>query len=185
MEETILNGAKHKFEKVLSVVAEDLATIRVGGAKPSMVENISVEAYGQRMKLLELANISAPDPQQLLIQPWDKGMLRSIEKGIMEANLGLMPNVSGEIVRIMVPALNEERRNEFVKLAKQKLESGRILLRQARVEVREDIEHQKDAPGVSEDDIKRWHEELQKMVDEYGLKLEHMEAEKEKEIMKV
>ncbi|OGD78296.1 ribosome recycling factor [Candidatus Collierbacteria bacterium RIFOXYB1_FULL_49_13] len=185
MEETILNGAKNKFEKVLAVVAEDLATIRVGGAKPSMVENVSVEAYGQRMKLLELANISTPDPQQILIQPWDKSMIRNIEKGIIEANLGLMPNVSGEIVRIMVPPLNEERRGEFVKLAKQKLEGGRILLRQARVEVREDIDHQKEAPGVSEDDIKNWHEKLQKMVDEYGDKLEQMEIEKVKEIMKV
>lgn len=186
MDNEITSLARGKMEKVMQVIGEDLETIRVGGAKPSLIENVMVEAYsGQRMKLVELATISAPDPTQLVITPWDKSVLRAIEKGIREADLNLMPNVSSDMVRIVIPPLNEERRLEFVKLLHQKLENGRIILRQARSDIKETIDSKKDLPGVSEDDIKRWLDELQKLVDEYMLMIETMGREKEREIMKV
>jgi ribosome recycling factor len=181
-----MDQAKQKLEKTLQVVADDMATIRVGGAKASMVEHVEVEAYGpgQRMKLVELATISAPDPQQIVISPWDKSVLRPIEKAIIESNLGLMPNVNGEVIRIIVPALTEERRQDFVKLLNQKLESGHVMLRGVRQDLKEDIENKK-GPGVSEDDITRELEDLQKLMDEYMAKLEAMAKTKEEEIMRL
>src|SRR5688572_18539940 len=181
-----MDQAKQKMEKVLEVVADDMATIRVGGAKASMVEHVEVEAYGpgQRMKLVELASITAPDPQQIVISPWDKSTVRAIEKAIIDSDLNLMPNVNGEIIRIIVPPLTEERRQDFVKLLHQKLESGRVMLRGVRQELKEEIEVKK-GPGVSEDDITRELEDLQKLVDEYTAKLESMAKAKEEEIMKL
>lgn len=174
-----------QMEKVVSVVAGDMATIRAGGAKPSMVENVSVEAYGSRMKITEVASINAPDPTQITISPWDKTLIRAIEKGIMESDLGLMPSTSGDFIRIVIPALTEERRRDFVKLVKQKMESGRVMLRSARQELKDDIEKTKGQPGVSEDDIERQLEELDKLTNEYMERLERIAAEKEAEIMKV
>lgn len=174
------------MKKVLEVVGEDMATIRVGGAKPSMVENIEILAYGsQKMRLMELASITVPDPTQILISPWDKSVVDDISKGIIESGLGLMPNVSGEVIRIIVPPLTEERRMDYVKLVKQKLESGRVLLRQVRQDAREEIDKNRDADGVSEDDVRGWQEELDKMTNEYSSKLEEMATNKEEEIMKI
>ncbi len=183
----MLDQAKEKLEKVLQVVTGDIGTIRVGGAKASMVEHVEIEAYGagQRMKLVELATITAPDPQQIIISPWDRSVIRAIEKGILESGLGLMPNVNGEIIRIIVPPLTEERRLDFVKLLHQKLESGRVMLRGVRQEMKELIENKEGAAGISEDDITRELEELQRVVDEYTNRLEEMAKQKEEEIMKL
>lgn len=182
-----MEDSKQKMDKTLSVVSEDMATIRVGGAKPAMVEHIDVEAYGpgQRMKLVELASISAPDPQQIIISPWDKSVIRAVERAILESGLGLMPNVNGEIIRIIIPPLTQERRLEFVKLVHQKLESGRVMFRNLRQELKEEIEAQKGTSGVSEDDIEAELVDLQKLVDEYMAKLEAMASEKEEEIMRL
>jgi ribosome recycling factor len=177
---------KQQMDKVISVVAGDMATIRAGGAKPSMVEGISVEAYGgSRMKLSEVASITAPDPTQIIINPWDKSLIRAIEKGIMESELGLMPSTSGDFIRIVIPALTEERRRDFVKLVRQKMESGRVMLRSARQELKDDIEKTKGQPGVSEDDVDRELAGLDKITNEYMEKLEKLADDKESEIMKV
>jgi ribosome recycling factor len=120
-----------------------------------------------------------------VITPWDKSVIKDIEKGIIEANLGFMPNVSGEVIRIVVPPLTEERRRDFVKLVGQKLESGRVMLRGVRQEGREEIEKLEEEAGVSEDDVKRLYEELDKLTGEYNDRLEQMAQEKEAEVMKV
>lgn len=182
----LIEGIGSKMDKVLAVVAEDMATIRVGGANPKMVESVEINAYGgQRMRLMEVASISAPDPNQIVISPWDKSVIKDIEKGIIEANLGFMPNVSGEVIRIVVPPLTEERRRDFVKLVGQKLESGRVMLRGVRQEGREEIEKLEEEAGVSEDDVKRLYEELDKLTGEYNDRLEQIAQEKEAEVMKV
>lgn len=181
-----MDKAKDKFDKVIAVVAEDMSAIRVGGAKASMVEGIEAEVYGtQRMKLVELATITAPDPTQILINPWDKSVLKGIEKAILNSDLKLTPNVNGDMVRIIVPPLTEERRQDYVKLVHQKLESGKVLLRNARQEVKEGIEATEGEAGVSEDDVKSQLESLQKLVDEYTGKLEAMAKAKQEEIMKL
>lgn len=176
---------KTKFDKVVEAVHGDLETVRVGGAKPSLVENLTVEAYGSRMKLMELASISAPDMSQLIIQPWDKSVIHAIEKAFSESDLKLTPNVSGEIIRIVFPPLTEERRLDLAKLVKQKLEGGKMLLRQERQNLKELIEKQKGQPGVSEDDIDQQLESLDKETGEYTARLEAMAKAKEQEVMTI
>lgn len=176
---------RQKFNKVIEVVGEDMETVRVGGAKPSMVENLSVEAYGGRMKLMELASISAPDQSQLVIQPWDKSVIHVIEKAFNESDLKLTPNVNGDIIRIIFPPMTEEKRLDLAKLIHQKLESGKMLLRQARQDLKEEIERQKGQSGISEDDIEAELTELEKETGEFNQKLEAEAKAKEAEVMKI
>jgi len=186
MERDLVQEAEERFDKVAEVVTEDLATVRTGRAKPDMVGSLVVNVYGgQRMKLLEVANISAPDPSLIIIEPWDKSIVQEIEKAISDSKLRLSPAVSEGVIRVPVPALTEERRQDFVKLLHQKIESGKVMLRQARQDIRNEIDKQKGRPGVSEDDIKNQRERLQKMFDEYGQRLVEMGEKKEEEVMAV
>ena len=183
----MLTQARQAFEGVLEVIRGDLAVVRTGRARPELVEKVQVEAYeGQpRMSLVELASISAPDPQQLVVKPWDQGIISKIEKAIAVSDLGLNPVVDGEIVRIAIPALTEERRKDLVMLVHKKLEAGRNLLRSERQQIKEKIESQKGQPGISEDDIFRQLEELQKLTEELMTKIEDMGKAKESELMQL
>lgn len=179
------DAIKQRFNKVIEVVGEDMETVRVGGAKPSLVENLTVEAYGTRMKLMEVASISAPDLSQLVIQPWDKGLIHAIEKGFAESDLKLTPNVNGDIIRIIFQPMTEEKRLDLAKLIHQKLESGKLLLRQARQDLKEEIERQKGQAGISEDDIDAELSELEKETTEFNHKLEAEARAKEAEVMTI
>lgn len=181
----MINQAREKFEKVLNIVIEDMGTVRAGVAKPSMVEMVLVDAYGSKMKLAEVATITTPDPTMIQIAPWDRGLIKAVEKGIMESDLGLNPSTSGDVVRVFIPALTQERRQDFVKLVKQKLESGRVMIRSVRQEIKDSVEKQKGQAGVSEDDIERDLGELDKITGEFTQKLEKIAADKEAEIMKI
>ncbi len=172
-------------DKVLEVVIGDMATVKTGRAKPSLIENVMIEAYGTRMKLMELASISAPDPMLLMIQPWDKGNLSAIEKGMMVSGLNLNPVVEGDHIRIAIPALTQERRQEMVKLIKQKLETGRQMLRDVRQKYKKAIDDQKGKPGISEDTIETDLKTLQDKVEIHMQKLEKLAEDKEKELMQV
>lgn len=176
---------KKRLDKTLEVVAEELKLIRTGRAKPSMLEHIRVEAYGQQMQLNELATVSAPDSQLLIVSPWDKSILGHIEKAIRISNLNLNPVVDGDIIRIVVPQLTQERREEMVKLVKQKHESGKNMLRDSRTRMKKELDEKEDESGVSEDDIKSWMEEMQKLFEQYQQKLEVMIETKEKELMEL
>ena len=176
---------RRKFDRVVEVAGQDMETIRVGGAKPALVESVSLEAYGGRMRLVEVASITAPDATQLLITPWDKGLINAIAKGIAESDLGLAANVMGEYIRIVIPPLTEERRRDLVKLVHQKLESGKLLLRQARGELKEGIEKQKGQPGVSEDDVERELIELDKETEGVNRRLEAEARAKEAQVIKI
>jgi ribosome recycling factor len=174
------------MDKVIRVVSDDMGTVRAGGAKPSLVENLIVTVYGgQKMRLVELATIQAPDPTLITVSPWDKSVVKDIEKSIGDSDLGLTAANAGDFLRIVIPPLTEERRNDYVKLVKQKLESGKVMLRGVRQEQRDEIERQKGKPGISEDDIKRQMEDLDKITAEYSEKLDQMAADKENELMKV
>ena len=183
----MLVQARQAFEGVVEVIRGDLGTVRTGRARPELVEKVLVEAYeGQpRMALVELAAISAPDPHQLIIKPWDQNVLEKIEKGLATSDLGLNPVVDGEIIRINIPALTEERRRDLVMLVNKKLEAGKNLLRGERQRVKEKIEGQKGQPGVSEDDIFRQLEELQKLTEEFMTKIDQMGKAKEAELMQI
>lgn len=174
------------MDKVIKVVADDMTTVRAGGAKPSLVENLVVTVYGgQKMRLVELATIQAPDPTLITVTPWDKSVIKDIEKAIGDSDLHLTAANAGGLLRIVIPPLTEERRADMVKLIKQKLESGKVMLRGVRQEIRDDIEKQKGQAGVSEDDIKRMLDDLDKQTSEYTHQLETMAADKEAELMKV
>src|SRR3989344_3995027 len=184
---SLLEEVRRQFGGVVEVIRVDLAVVRTGRARPELIEKVQVEAYeGQpRMSLVELAAISAPDPQQLVVRPWDQGVLSKIEKALAAADLGLNPVVDGDIIRIAIPALTEERRKDLVMLVHKKLEAGRNLLRSERQQIKEKIESQKGQPGISEDDIFRQLEELQKLTEELMTKIEDMGKAKETELMQI
>jgi len=174
-----------KAEKTATHIREDISTLRTGRASAQILDIVEVEAYGTRMKINELANVSVPDPTLIVISPWDKSVLSALEKAISISPLNLHPIVDGSIIRISVPALTEERRKEMVKLLHQKIETGRVMLRNVRSDSRKDIEHMKDEVGVSEDNIKSDLEQLDLEVKKYMDLIERIDQEKEKELMKV
>ena len=185
IEHELITLLRQKFDKVIENVEEDFATVRVGRAKPSLIENVGVMAYGTRMRLVELATITAPDPNMLIVTPYDHSILHEIEKAIAESEMQLSPAVSGDMIRIVIPALTQERRMDFVKLLKQKTEAGKVMLRQARQDVKEKIDALKEMKEVSEDDIFMLLEQLDKITGEMNEKIEEMSRVKEEEIMAV
>lgn len=185
IEHELIALLRQKFAKVVEIVEEDFATVRVGRAKPSLIENLSVMAYGGRMRLMEVASITAPDPNMLIVSPYDKSIMRDIEKAIQDSEMQFSPAVSGDIIRIVIPSLTQERRIDFVKLLKQKTESGKIMVRQARQDVKEKIDALDERKEVSEDDIRMLLEQLDKITGELNEKIDEMSRVKEEEVMLV
>lgn len=170
-----------KFSKVLDVVKQDLATIRTGKATSALIENLVVDAYGSKMKLLELATISATDPTTLIVTPFDIGNTETIVKAVSDANLGLSAVPEEIKIRVIVPSLSEERRQEYVKLAKTKVEGGKVMIRQVRHEAMEEV-----TKGNSDEDTKkRLEKEIQLTVDKMNEELDKLLADKEKELLTV
>lgn len=183
MSDAILANLKVRLEQTLEVVRKDLTSVRTGRAKPSMVEDVKVEAYGTLMSLKELATLSAPDTSLIMIAPWDKGLVAAISSGIQKSGLNLQPIVDGDVIKIALPSLTQERREELVKLVHQKIESGKVMIRGVRTEIKEEIEAQEGESGISEDSIKFWLDSMQKTVDSYMTKIEAMGKDKEQELM--
>ena len=181
----ILLEAEEKMIKTEEVVQNEFAGVRTGKATPSLVENILVEVYGSQMRIRELAGITAPEPRMLMIQPWDQASVQPIEKAIQKANLGLNPAVQGKFIRIVLPELSAERRQEFVKIVKKMTEDGRVAIRHVRRDAMEQLKKAKKDGAISEDDEKHAEAEVQKLTDQYIGKLEAHVAHKEKEIMTV
>lgn len=183
MSDVILANLKSRLETALVSVKKDLSTVRTGRAKPSLVEEVKVEAYGGIMEIRELATITAPDPTLIVVAPWDKSLVGPIANGIRKAELNINPVVDGDSVKVAIPALTQERREELVKIVHQKLENGKVMLRQIRTEIKEEIEAQEGESGISEDDIKNWLTSMQKTVDDFMSQLDEAGKEKEKELM--
>lgn len=185
MGEDILKDLVKRLENAMEVVKKDLSSVRTGRAKPSLVEDVKVEAYGTMMTLKELATISAPDPSLILIAPWDKSLVAAINSGLQKADLNLTPIVDGETVKISIPALTQERREEMVKTVNQKLESGRVMMRQIRSDIKEEIEKLEGESGVSEDDIKSWLTRMQETMDKYMKMVDDVGRSKEEELLTI
>lgn len=183
--DNIVSQVRSKMQKALDILREDFATVRTGKASPALVENIVISAYGgtQPLKVLELATIHIENNSTIVISPFDKSIIAEIEKGIANANVGLNPIVDREVLRINLPPLTEERRQELVKLIKQKTEAGKVMLRQVRHEGMEDAKKQAEGEGVSEDEISHIEKEIQKLTDEFSEKIDTLASEKEKELM--
>lgn len=186
-QEVLLQEISDKMEKALEVLAEDLATIRSGRATPALVENIKISCYEgrQTLKLLELATIAIQDSRTLLVSPFDLTVIEEIEKGILGANLGLTPAVDGNLIRVKIPPLSEERRREYLKLAKAKLEGGRIMVRQIRKEAMMKIKRAAESGEVNEDERKNLEDQIQKITDEVNANIEMMGKKKEEELMRL
>ena len=172
-------------DKAINHVNRDLATLRTGRASAQMLDPIVVEVYGSEMKIGELANVSAPDPNLLVIKPWDTSILDKIEKAVASSGLNFNPVVGGDIIRITVPPLTEERRKEMVKLLYQKIESGRVMLRSIRTEVKQDIENQAGEANVSEDDIRRDLKQLDELTQQKIDEIDQLAKDKETELMTI
>jgi len=180
----LVTATKQKIDKVLDILKGDLDTIRTGRATPSLVENIVIAAYGgsARLKVMELATVGAIDTQTLVITPFDPSIIGEIQKGIEAANAGFTPNIDGNLIRISIPPLSQERREELIKAMRQKLENGKIMIRQVRHEAMEDIK--KEFEG-REDDIKRLEKDVQRLVDETIEKIEDWGRQKEHELLQI
>ena len=180
----ILENTKEQMEKGLSHLEAELIKVRAGKANPTMLEGILVDYYGSKTPLNQVANINTADSRTLIIQPWEKSMLTPIEKGIMAANLGLNPQNDGVIIRILVPALTEERRKDLVKKAKSEVENAKVSLRGIRKEANEELK-KLQKKGTPEDEVKEAETKVQQITDGYVVKCEkHLEI-KEKEIMTI
>jgi len=174
-----------RFQKTLDHILTDVATLRTGRASAQILDPVVVEAYGGRMKINELANLTVPDPTLIVINPWDKSLIGAIEKAIQSSGLNLQPIIASDLIRVPVPALTEERRKEMVKLLQQKIESGKVMLRNVRTDAKKAIESLKGEAGVSEDDITREIEELDKTCQKYIEKVEALAKDKETELMSI
>jgi ribosome recycling factor len=181
----IIDEYRGEFEKAIEFFKEELGKLRTGRANVSLVEGISVEYYGSKSPLKQIASITIPESRTIAITPWSRDSLVSIEKAIRESQLNLNPINDGKMIRINIPALNEERRKELVKILNQKSESARVVVRKAREEAWEKIQDAEKSGEISEDDKFSGKEKLQKVVDEYNLKIEETRKKKEEEIMTI
>lgn len=183
--QNILDEARQQMQKSLEHLAQELSYIRAGRATPAMVDSVRVDAYGQQMPLNQVASVSAPQSDLIMIQPWDKGMLGSIERAIQAANLGFNPSNDGTLIRIALPPLTEERRRELAKAARAQGEEAKISVRNIRRSAKDDIKKTTDAESLSEDMRYEAEQELQDLTDKYTARVDEMLDKKEKEIMSV
>ena len=182
--QSILNEASSRMQKAVEHLDEELLNIRAGKASTNVLNGVMVEYYGSQVPVSGAASVTVPDAKTILIQPWDKNLIRVIEKAILDSNIGLTPSNNGEQIRLTMPPLTEERRKELVKRARGEAETARVSLRNAR---RDAIEAFKQAQkeGMPEDEAKDGGERAQKMLDKFSKKLDEVLALKEKEIMTV
>ena len=176
--ESKMNSAISHFEK-------ELNSLRTSRANPAMLDNISVEAYGSKTPLNQLGNISVPDPNTITIQVWDTSLIKSIESSILESNLGLNPQVDGQLIRLPIPKLSEERRQELSKIASEYAENSKIAIRNIRREFIDLNKKEKKDSSLSEDDFKKQNDEIQKITDQNISKIDNILENKKTDILKV
>lgn len=177
--------ANERMQKVIEVAKKDFATIRTGRANPAILDRVTVECYGSMMPLNQVANISAPEPRMIVVQPWDKSILASVERAILKADLGLNPTNDGNVIRLVIPQLTEERRRELVKLLKKDAEEKRVAIRNVRRDANDTIKKMEKDGTITEDESKKGIDDIQKLTDKYIAEIDKLAANKEQEIMEV
>jgi ribosome recycling factor len=183
MYEEHLRETEMRMHRAVEVLKADLRTIRTGRASPALLERVMVEYYGQPTPLNQLAVISAPEPTLLVVRPYDPGSLEGIERGILRSDVGLTPSNDGRIIRLPIPRLTEERRQELAKMVRQRVEEGKIALRNIRRDTLEDLREFEKEGLLSEDEFYRGKEKLQDLIDRYGEQMEEISARKQREII--
>ncbi len=180
--DSIFKESETKMKKAISSLKSELASLRAGRANPSILDGINVDYYGMSTPLNQLANVSAPEPRLLVVQPYDKNSIENIEKAILKSDLGLTPNNDGEVVRLSIPQLTEERRNELVKIVKQKGEDTKVVIRNIRREANDELKKMEKNKDISEDDSIRGQDKVQKLTDKYIEQVDDAVKSKEEEI---
>jgi ribosome recycling factor len=180
-----LGEARKHMDNAVDAVRREFGSVRTGKASPGLLDNVRVDAYGSKMPLNQVATVSSPEPRSLLVQPWDKGLLGAVEKAIRSAELGLNPANDGSVIRVPIPALNEERRREMVRMLHRLAEDGRIAVRHARQEANKQIKQRQNEGDISEDDARRELDDVQKATDEHIARIDQLLKSKEEEVMEV
>lgn len=183
--EQLITSTEQKMQKVVEHVKLELASVRTGRANPVLIEQIKVDAYGSPMVLRDLASINSPEPRLLIVQPWDKGNTDSIIKAIRDAGQSLNPVEEGNVIRVPIPQLNEERRRELIKLVHEKTEGAKVAVRSARREAIDTIEKDEKSGKISKDDRHRYSEQVQKITEEISKQIDDILKGKESDLSQV
>lgn len=184
MDETSI---KSKMQSSVDSLTSDIAGIRTGRATPALVEGIVVPAYGgtQRLRVMEVASITCPDPTMIVINPWDKSIIGDIRKGILEANVGMNPSIDGEVIRIVMQQLTTEDREKYVKLLSGKLENGKVAVRQVRADEMHDIKKKFEEKEITEDERFAYEKKLQDLTDQFIAKIDEIGEKKKQELLQI
>jgi|SRR5215204_1371695 len=185
MLDDILKSAEHKMTRAVEFLGNDLQSVRTGRAHPALLDKVQVDYYGSLTPLNGVANISAPDPRMVLVQPWDRSMLGPIEKAIQKSDLGINPSNDGQVIRLVLPQLTEERRKELVKQVHHRTEESRVAVRNVRREALDQLRKAEKDGGISQEDERRAQDRLQKLTDQYIKRLDDVSKRKETEVLEV
>ncbi len=180
-----LQKARQRMDGAIEALRREFAGVRTGKASPALLDSVRVEAYGSMVPLNQVGTVSAPEPRMLTVQPWDKSLIKKIEYAIRESDMGFNPSNDGNLIRVPVPALTEERRKEYVKMLHKLAEEGRVSIRQVRKDANDDVKARQKKEGLSEDDIRREQTEVQKLTDQYTKQIDQILTDKEKDIRQV
>lgn len=181
----VLPSAKERMTKAVESVKKDLSSIRTGRASAGLLDHVRVDYHGSAMPINQLATVSVPEPRLLTIQPWDRGALGMIEKAIQKSDLGINPTNDGSMIRLAMPQLNEQRRKELAKMVQKRVEEGRVAVRNIRRDLHDELRKLERAHEVSEDEVRRSTEALQKLTDQNIAEMDKVGKEKEAELMEV
>lgn len=181
----VYKQTKEKMEQSKETLLDKYSTMRGGRATPDMVSGIKVECYGSRMPLTQLANISAPEPRLIVIEPWDKSIIKDVEKALLASDLGINPSNDGNLIRVPLPPLTEERREEIAKIIKEWAEETKVAIRNIRREARDSVGKMEEDKEISEDERRRAEKNIQSLTDDYMATIEELREKKVEEIMKV
>ena len=181
----IYNDAEASMQKTVEALKKDYASLRAGRAAPSLLDKVTVDYYGTATPLNQLGNITAPEPRLLVIQPWDKSAIGAIEKAILKSDLGLMPANDGNVIRLPIPVLTEERRKELVKVVKKKAEESKVACRNVRRDANELLKKFQKSSEITEDELRKGQDDVQKLTDKLIKDIETVMDQKEEEIMQV
>lgn len=185
MTEAVIKSAEERMGKAIDALKRDLNTVRTSRATPAMLDKVTVDYYGSPMPVNQVGNVTTPEPRMLVITPWEKTMLSEIEKAIQKSDLGLNPSNDGTVIRIIVPALTEQRRQELVKVVRKMGEDSRVAVRNIRRDANDELKKMEKSGDVSEDDVRRVLDKVQAITDKYVGEIDKLTAAKEKDVLEV
>ncbi|HEU0014164.1 MAG TPA: ribosome recycling factor [Longimicrobium sp.] len=180
-----LQKARQRMDGAIEALRREFAGVRTGKASPALLDTVRVSAYGSLVPLNQVGTVAAPEPRMLTVQPWDRSLIKDVERALRESDLGLNPSNDGQLIRIPIPPLTEERRKEYVRLLHKLAEEARVAVRHVRKDANDEVKHRQKDEGLSEDDVRREQGEVQKLTDQYIARVDELLKHKEAEVMEV